>query len=590
MLFEFGNKLGWYAFLTLIPLIVIYLIRPRPTKLNVPSLMFFMKRVSSSTTQSLFRYFQNDLLFFIQLLVLTLLSFSILEPAFIFNRDVVSSNIVFVVDVSASSKVVEGSNKTRLDIAKEKIEQLATSRNSLILLKSSPIIALQDVRRSDLTRYLDRLQSTDDSSDIASAISLAGDMLADNKGRVVVVSDFIESKGINAEVSKNILESRGIAVNFVDTKGSFRNNIGIVDMIINGEQVNLYIKNYNILGSNVSLKVNNEINNIYVGPESVEPFVFNLNNNLTSVEILNKDDFMIDNKILITRPYADNIKVLLITNRPSKFLRAVLSSIEDVNLTIGEPPILPQGDFDVYVIGDVNRNSVVLDTFGGIMRKVRDEGKSAVVVSQRDIDKINFEGLIPISFGNFSNGGLVYVHQINRFTKNIDFGSVNKVFEVFNATNGTTIASVNNSSVISLFGLGRGHIAYYGLMDDQSDFKLTPGYPIFWSNLIDSLVNRGDLNEVNLKTGAVFNLGNETKTLDKLGIYTFDSKSVAVNLLNEKESDINYINTESSAKFVNGTLETIKSNVDYRLDLYLVALVLLLVIFEFVYIKFRGEI
>ena len=77
MLFEFGNTLGWLAFLSLIPLIIIYLIKPKPTKLKVPSLMFFMKRTNTSTAQSLFRRFQNDLLFLIQLLVLLLLAFSV---------------------------------------------------------------------------------------------------------------------------------------------------------------------------------------------------------------------------------------------------------------------------------------------------------------------------------------------------------------------------------------------------------------------------------------------------------------------------------------------------------------------------------
>src|SRR3989344_1451990 len=179
MLFDIGNNLGWYAFLSLIPFIILYLIRPKPTKLKVPSLMFFMKRVSSSTTQSLFRYLQKDLLFFIQLLVLLLLAFSMVDPSFLLNRDVVSGNIVFVIDVSASSQVIEMGNKTRFEIAKEKIKDLATTRNSLVLLKSSPIMALQDVSRSELVRYLDRLNPTDDSSDVAAAISLAGDMLAD---------------------------------------------------------------------------------------------------------------------------------------------------------------------------------------------------------------------------------------------------------------------------------------------------------------------------------------------------------------------------------------------------------------------------
>ncbi len=590
MVFEFGNTLGWLAFLSLIPLIIIYLIRPKPSKLKVPSLMFFMKRVSSSTTQSLFRYFQNDLLFFIQLLVLALLAFSIVEPSLILNRDVVSSNIVFVIDVSASSQVLEANNKTRLEISKEKIEDLATSKNSLVLLKSSPIIALQNVGRSELVRYLNRLEATDDSSDIAAAISLAGDMLAENKGRVVVTSDFVESKGVDADVAKNVLESRGVAVDFVDTKLSRRNNVGIVNMIINGEDVNLYVKNYNDHPVNINLEVNDNINEINLAAGSVEPFVFTLNNNMTNVEILNDDDFMIDNKVVITRPYKEKINVLLITNRPSKFLRAVLNSIEGVVLTEAEPPIVSTGDFDIYVISDINEKSVVVNTFRTIMEDVRDNGKSAIVVAQRDTDEIDFEGLLPITFGNFSDGGLAEVHQINRFTKDVDFGSITKVFDFSNDEDSATIVSVNNQSVVSLFNLGLGKVVYYGIMEDQSDFKITPGYPIFWSNLIYTLSSRMDLNDVNLRSGYIFEVGNESKVLDKVGTYELNDGIIAVNLVNERESDINFVDTESSARYAGTELETIKSKVDYRLDVYLAALALALAVFEFIYIKFRGEI
>jgi len=517
-----------------------------------------------------------------------LLAFSITEPSLILNRDVVSGDIVFILDVSASSQVVESDGNTRLNIAKEKIEELATSRNSLILLKSSPVIALQDARRSDLVRYLDRTQATDSSSDIAAAIMLAGDMLANKKGRVIVASDFIESKGVDADVAKNVLESRGIGVDFLDTKQSKRENVGIVDMIISGEDVNLYIKNFNEEKNKISLKINDEINDLEIAGGAVEPFVFTIESNLTTAEILEKDDFLVDNKVFITRPYPEKIKVLWITSNPSKFLEAIFNSIEDVTFTIAEPPIIPDGNYDIYIISGVDKDKIVFDNFGSIFRNVRDEGKSAIVVAQRDVNNLDFEGLLPLEFGNFTEGGLATVDQVNKFTKDIEFGIVDYLFET--KQTGSSIVSVGNNSIITLFDAGKGKVLYYGIMESESDFEITPGYPIFWNNLIYSFVGRDNLNDVNIKTGFTLEIRNETKNLDKVGIYQLGDVSIAANLINEKESDINFIDTESVSRYVEGELESIKSDVDYRMDLYLVAIVLLILALEFIYIKYRGEV
>ena len=587
MVFSFDNLIGLYSFLALIPLIIIYLIKPKPNTLKVPSLMFLMKRINTSTSQSLFRYFQRDILFYIQLLILLLLCFSIAQPILTLNRDVFSSNIVFIIDVSASAKVTETNGQTRLDIAKNKIKDLETSKNSLILLKSYPVVALQDVSSRELNNYLDRLEATDDTSDVASAITLASDLLITNKGRVVVVSDLIESKGIGANVAKNVLNSRGIPVDFYDTKSTNRSNVGIVDMVINGETANLYVKNYNTDIKKISLKVNNDTNILNIKSNSVEPFVFNVKGKITNVEILDKDDFNVDNKVTILRPYSDKIKVLLISNNPSKYLKAVLKSIDGVELTIAEPPVIPKGDFDLYVINNVDKDKLVVDTFGAIKRDLSDNGKAVIVLSQNNIEKINFEGLVPFTFGNLVNGGNAVVDQTNRFTKDIDFASVNKIYNISNF--GDEIVSANNISVISLFNLGRGRIVYYGILDDKSDFKITPSYPVFWSNLVYYLVGRDDLNDVNLKTGFLYTDGNESKTLDKMGVYTVNDKTISVNLLNEKESDINYVGDNINST-VNHKLETVKTKVDYDLDILISILAILLVLFEFIYIKFRGEI
>ena len=105
--FGIENQLGLYAFLSLIPLIILYLIRPKPKSMQIPSLMFFLKAKSNPEKRSFFRTFTRDLLMLLQILTLIFIAGSLASPYLITKQDVVSDNIILVLDASASSKVHE---------------------------------------------------------------------------------------------------------------------------------------------------------------------------------------------------------------------------------------------------------------------------------------------------------------------------------------------------------------------------------------------------------------------------------------------------------------------------------------------------
>ena len=584
MAFQLGNLLGLFAFSVLIPFIIIYLIKPKPEKLKVPSLMFFLSKTQATTRTKFFRFLERNILFIIQLLVLLLLAFSLADPLILIRKDVVSTNIVFVLDASASSKTLED-GKTRFEISKEKIKELATTKNSLVLIKSTPVLALNDAGKSELIRYIDLAQPTDDLSDIAGGITLAGEILGERKGRIVVLSDFIHSKGISPEVSKNVLESKGIAVDIINTKISKRNNLGIINMALSDNSANIYIKNYNEKEETAKIKIGNQAQEVKIAPGSVEPIVIKLEGNGSEIKIENQDDFLVDNTVYITRPFEDKIKILLITNGDSKYVKAALSSIQDVTLTVTEPPVTPKETYDIYIVSQVKKENLLPGTFKELKEKA-ENGKTVIVTAQVDTDKIDYEGLIP-EIINYTNGGSTKINHVTRFSKDMEFGDVRHYFILENE--GLSIASTQNNSIISLYENEKGRVVYYGILESESDFELNPNYPIFWNNLIYYSVGRAELNEINLKTGSIIEAGNEHFIMDKAGYFNLGSKRIAVNLLNEKESDINH-EEEIKKEYIQGKLEKIESEVDYSLSLYLVVIALLLAIAEYFYIKSRGEI
>jgi len=587
--FSLGNTLGLIGLLSIIPLIILYLIKPKPSNLKVPSLMFFFSNTKSTTLESFLRHFHQDILFYLQLLALLLLGLSLAQPLLTYEKNAVSNNLVFVLDVSASSKVLED-GKYRIDIAKDSIKELSTSKNSLVLVKSKPVLALQNVGRSELVRYLDTIQPTDDLSDISSAIILGAELI-NNKGRIVVVSDLISSKGVPIDVAENLANAKDIHVDFINTAKKVRNNIGIIDLALTPDSANVYIKNYNNKDETVKLIMGNEIKELNVKSGNVEPIVFELQNGDMEIKLDVKDDFEADNKIIITKPYKDKIKVLLVGNPPSRFLKAALNSIQEVELHIAQLPVIPKDDFDIILINNIKENDLLEGSFEELKTKVTNDESDVIIASWDGIENLDFKGLLPVNFNKKNTGGIIQIDQITRFTKDIDFGEIKTYYDI-NINDGVSLASYNGSSVISSFHLGNGEVIYYGIMDD-SDFKLNPSFPVFWNNLIFHLADRLDLNEINLRTGSVLDISNTTSlNLDRAGIFNVADRKISVNLLNEKESNINLDKKETAnKKFLNkAQLDPVRVNVDYKLERLLIFIVLLLVIAEFAYIKIRGEI
>jgi len=110
-----------------------------------------------------------------------------------------------------------------------------------------------------------------------------------------------------------------------------------------------------------------------------------------------------------------------------------------------------------------------------------------------------------------------------------------------------------------------------------------------------------DINDYNFKTGRMVVINEqEVKTpsakmttnkllLDEAGIYEFGNKKVAVNLINEQESDINRENIELEGNLKKFSAEKVKDVDDFELEVPLLIAALIILFIEFIYIKRRGD-
>jgi hypothetical protein len=589
-----------WALLSLIPLILLYLIRPKPKVMSIPSLMFFLKASGATKLTSFLRQFLRDWLFLMQFLIIFLLASTLAQPYMSYLHDITAENTVIVLDISASSQTKED-GQSRFDIAVDKARALLGSKNTIILAKDVAQIGIQDADVPDTIEYLNALRPKDTASRIGDAIILGGEVLAGKEGRVIVLSDFINTAGQDPHIAKAVVETRGLVVDFINTAaGDRRANVGIVDLLAEPTTTTVYVKNYEPVQQKVRVTIGDGAKELTLPARSVETLSILTPPDVTKIQLQVQDDFPVDNTIHLSSPSGAKTKALLITNNASVFLRNALLASSEVEVTVAVPPIVPKDDFDVYIIHNVVVSNVLPGTFEDIAEKV-EEGAAVVIAGQEDSDRINYKGLSPIDLGGRAEGGFITVEQLNRFTKNVEFGSVDYYFSSTPKDDVLSILSVEGRPLIAVGRKGAGKAAYYGILEKASDFPFSPGYPIFWTEFMRYLTDQQDVRNLNYRTGDTLILDSlqrietPTKVLKKsaiifeeAGLYRFeDGRTIAVNLLNERESDINF-NTSLGTKSTEFELQPVKEPRKFEFELPFVMIALIILFIELLYVKVRG--
>lgn len=118
--FPFG---GWF-FLSLIPLVVLYFLKLKRPRLEIPSLALWQSVVNDQRVNSPFQKFRRNLLLLLQLILLCLVILSLMQP-FISAGPATDEYIPVLIDCSASmSAQLPDSDQTRLEVVKERVNAM----------------------------------------------------------------------------------------------------------------------------------------------------------------------------------------------------------------------------------------------------------------------------------------------------------------------------------------------------------------------------------------------------------------------------------------------------------------------------------
>jgi hypothetical protein len=622
----FQTPLALAALLSVIPLIIIYMLRPKPAVLSIPSLMFILKlererkRVYASITKIV-----QDPLFLIQLLMLILLSIGAAGYYYTSNEPLSGEHTVIILDTSASMQV-----ESRFEDAVGIADGYVSKKNSIILASNIPLLALEGGSASAAGDIFNKVKPGAGTADLSAAISTGMRLLSKEGGRIIVISDFTNWGGDDPVASKNLAESYGLEVNFVKV-GKPADNIGIINGWIeamDGEYgYTGVVKNYKGESETVKIEAGRGTSGnvsksftLDVPAGGTNQFTLaNLGPGLTTISLNVKDDLSVDNKAYISIPDTSGQQILYVTDNGKLPSKTALSLLPNSDLKIQKSVPSSLDNYSLVVLAQ-KETPIANGSVDIIENYVRNGGNAVFIASEALAPEKTEVGLVkllpvkPIGVEEAENGLEVEETLQSSITQDINTEdiSVRKYMNATERTGSTTlVATENGIPVLSYWQVGKGTIFYMGLSDELGDgawnnFHNLPEYPVFWIKLVEWLGGTGEISEYNLETGTVTSLSKTgeirtpSKTLtanrllfDEVGIYEISDKKIAVNLYDDRESNttvdaselISRAVAKDETRLVRADTYIAKNDITN----YLIGVLFLLMLLEILIVRGRGE-
>lgn len=585
------NPSALFLLLLLLPVIILYVLKPKPKTRKMPSLMLLISPGKKRGFRSLFEALIRDPLLLLQLAAITILVFTLVNPFFSANAPY--ENTVIVLDNSASmsaNDVIPDRFSKAVDIASG---YLTGAKSSLILAGGIPLLLFKDADAEKAILELRAQRHGSTGTDLNDAMLLGADLLGKSGGKLVVISDF---SGQDITFAHKIIEARNIPVEYRQV-GEDGTNAGIVEASIESGSVKFSVKNYDAVAKDVVVRLDNGISRTRtIKPGSREFFNIPAHPGKNTISLEPEDDLLVDNFLYVSMPSDTKKSVLLLSDKVEKSpISIAFNSIPGVEVheaAFMRAPRKP--DQSIVVLHNYTKDSLLPGTMDDL-RNYAEEGGTLVFVATEDLPSMDTKGLLPVEVADMARSSGFEVARTD-LTVDLEFG-VSGYLKAVLKEGAVALVSAPEGPVLAYWNIGRGRMVYLGMNDRWGDFQLQASYPIFWYRLLESSFPAA--NELNFKTGTVLPLGTsktvaaphaniETSDLylGEIGFYTLGDKTIAANLLDEKESDITVrkINDTDSEKKYGEKVEKINLHVLFSI------LAIILVALELYYLKQRGDI
>ena len=577
----FRNPTALLGLLSIIPLIIIYLIRPRPKEIRFSATQFLQE--GEAERSAVLSRLVNDPLFWVQLLALCSLTVAAAGP---YSTDVApaSSHLAVVLDCSASMQASFSRALEMIDPYLDKYQRV-----SIVFAASRADVTLQEGSAAEARDVLRQAEPKAVSSDLSSGMTLAENLLSSEGGHILVVSDFISWTGDDPSSTRKILEADGrVSIVFADSyQGG--DNLAMVEAwdVPGPGYVNhtALVHNYGF-AKTVTIKIDGpggeDSRTVQVDGEDEYYLTFTAYPGVNEISLDIDDAVSWDNHAYISVSDTGKKSVLYLGEESPAL--AALRSLPNVQVkTTGKP----EGNDLVVVAKNASLN--------GELNRYIDGGRVIFIASGQESPEF-----LPVRVTGVEAGPATPWVRNEGFAKGLHFDEIG-LFQFPKATSrkgSTTMVEANGAPILSYWRLGKGLVVYSGLEMD-SDFYIRPEYPIFWYQMINWVTDVPDVSQSNRKTGEIIHLGEPTLVetpstslttssliLDEVGVYRYQGQTVAANMYDPKESSLRRTGEIVAGQFTGGSRET---TVEKDLSNWIIALAAFAVLLELVVMRKRKE-
>ncbi|MFN3649921.1 MAG: vWA domain-containing protein [Armatimonadota bacterium] len=556
--------------LLLVPVIVFfYLLKLKRKEMVISSVLLWDHLVKDVQANAPFQKLKKNLLLLLQLLIALFCIAALARPAYV-AQSLSGSNVVVILDGSASMQSRDADGGTRFDAARRQAQRMVADMKGgdrmMVLLAGARTHRLTSLTsdQNELRAALDGAKPFDTTTNLRDAMLLAVSVAGQYQGSRV----FILSDGAFPELES--LDDRGADLQFVRF-GSRTENVGLVAMDVRRSfkddgryQMYLAVRNYSPEPKTTNLEFYRNDALIDVRPlelpaadpetgfsERAELFEdLQETTGILHARLDIKDDLPVDNEAYTQLSARREINVLLVTDG-NLYLERALNVDPNVKVSRVAPSgYTGQSGFDVVVFENAGPKEVgpgahLYINCGGPTVPVEIKGKV------KDASVLTWDR----------------VHPVMRYVK-LNQLNMPEALAVEKKPWGVVLAEHESGPAVAI-GETRGQkSAFVGFPLLQTDFPLRVAFPIFFNNLVQWLATQpGRTEGMQLRAGDTAPVevpenvaevtvrdpdGNATRVktdgrlayvsaTERSGIYTVEApnfkREFAVNLLSRDESE-----------------------------------------------------
>ncbi|MFC5365769.1 vWA domain-containing protein [Salinirubrum litoreum] len=489
------SPLGLLALASVIPVILLYLIRPDPMEVDLPTLRFLVEQTRQDTTNPLLEQLRRNLLLFLQIAVLVLLAVSLASPYVTVSEESTVEETVLVVDTSASM-ATEAGGDTRFGQALASARSAVSGTTSVVVTAPDADVALRGGTADEARTTLDGLAPTATEGNLRAAISQATAVAGEN-ARIVVVGDFADDTDWQSAVET--ARARDLLVELRQFAGGGTDNVGIVDRRFSGTEVTVSVKNFGDSEATRQLQLGQQTATVTLEPDDVTTRTFTVPAGASEVRLTPGDSFPTDDRLPLSAPEDPTVDVLVLTNDRNRYLTTALSVIDDVELTVKNPPTAVSEEYDVIVYSNVDPDELLPGNVAA-GRETVERGGGVAIQAQEPFPS-QYGDLLLIEPGQLRTGSTTQIRAQTELTRGIDFQAPTEYVDG-TLREGTLQVAVNDGDpLLATADRGEGRLLYYGYIEASSSFKFNYQYPVFWKRAVFYLADRETLPTLNRETG-----------------------------------------------------------------------------------------